>query len=140
MRTFGAVRMALAALRLNALRTSLAMLGIIIGVGSVIVMVSSAKVAILGKSTAKQLFGDDAPLGQMIRIGSAPFEIIGVLSERGQSSVGNDQDDTVVVPASTARRRLFGAPRTVPNIVRQISVKVESVEQIPAVQADIESL
>src|SRR4029078_3628760 len=48
---------------------------------------TSAKVAILRKSTAKQLFGDGAPLGQVIRIGSAPFEVIGILSERGQSSV-----------------------------------------------------
>jgi putative ABC transport system permease protein len=101
---------------------------------------AAAKVAIVGKSTAAQLFGTDTPVGKEMRIRDIPFEVIGLLAEKGQTGVGGDQDDIVLVPASTARRRLFGAPRTVPNVVRSISLKVDNVAEMPAVQADIESL
>ncbi len=101
---------------------------------------AAAKVAIVGRSTATTLFGTDEPVGKIIRVRDVPFEVIGVLVAKGQTGVGGDQDDVVLVPTSTARRRLFGAPRTIPNVIRQISLKVENIAEMPAVQADIESL
>lgn len=69
----------------------------------------AGKVAILGQTTARQLFGDGDPLDQTIRVRKVPFKIIGVLAKKGQSMNGQDQDDIVLVPLSTARNRLFGA-------------------------------
>jgi putative ABC transport system permease protein len=70
---------------------------------------TGARVALLGESAAKNLFpaGQD-PLGTMIRIQNVPFQIIGLLSGKGQTGWGQDQDDTVVIPFSTAERRLIG--------------------------------
>jgi putative ABC transport system permease protein len=70
----------------------------------------SAKVVILGQTVAGQLFGDTDPIGQVIRIKNVPHTVIGVLSRKGQNTQGQDQDDTVVVPLSTYRNRLFGNP------------------------------
>jgi putative ABC transport system permease protein len=69
----------------------------------------AGKVAIIGQSTARQLFGDGDPLDQTIRVRKVPFKIVGVLAKKGQSMNGQDQDDIVLVPLSTARNRLFGA-------------------------------
>ena len=69
------------------------------------------KVAILGKTVASQLFGEDNPLGQMVRIRGIPFEIIGIADGKGQSGMGTDQDDVIFVPLTTGRARLFGEPR-----------------------------
>ncbi len=69
----------------------------------------AAKVALLGKSVAKQLFGTDEPAGEQIRISSVPFEVIGVLQEKGQSGAGLDQDDVIFVPITTAKLRLMGS-------------------------------
>jgi putative ABC transport system permease protein len=100
---------------------------------------SAAKVAVLGNTVARELFHDTPALGRFVRVRGIPFEVIGQLRERGANAAG-DQDDVVLVPASTARRRIFGAPRTVPYVVRSIAVKVDSIQVMPAVQADIESL
>ena len=70
---------------------------------------AGAKVAILGATTARELFGSAAALGEQIRVMNVPFTVIGLLSVKGQSGWGSDQDDTALVPISTARRRLFGA-------------------------------
>jgi putative ABC transport system permease protein len=69
------------------------------------------KVAILGVTVSSQLFGEDNPIGQVIRIRGIPFEIIGLLESKGQSSQGQDQDDVIFVPLTTGRARLFGEPR-----------------------------
>ncbi len=69
------------------------------------------KVAIVGKTVANQLFGEDDPIGQVVRIRGIPFEIIGLVESKGQSSQGQDQDDIIFVPLTTGRNRLFGEPR-----------------------------
>lgn len=69
------------------------------------------KVAIIGKTVATQLFGEDNPLGQIVRIRGIPFEIIGIAESKGQSGLGQDQDDVIFVPLTTGRARLFGEPR-----------------------------
>jgi putative ABC transport system permease protein len=101
---------------------------------------SGAKVVILGATVARELFGSAAPVGQQIRIMSVPFTVIGVLTVKGQSVFGSDQDDTALVPISTARRRLFGAEQTIPDNLRQIMVQVASAEEIAEAQAEIETI
>ena len=78
------------------------------------------------------LFGDMDPLGQVIRIKKLPFTVIGVLSVKGQSIVGQDQDDTILIPLSTAQRKIF---RTggIPDMVRSITVKTRNTaDLVPA--------
>lgn len=69
------------------------------------------KVAIIGQSVATQLFGDEDPINQTIRIRGIPFLIVGVADRKGQSGLGQDQDDVVFVPLTTGRNRLFGESR-----------------------------
>jgi len=83
----------------------------------------SAKVAIIGQSTANQLFADADPVDQQVRIRNVPFTIIGVLESKGQSMGGVDQDDVVMVPITTARNKVFGSPQGRLRRVGQISVK-----------------
>ncbi len=69
-----------------------------------------------------------------------PFTVVGLLSVKGQSGWGSDQDDTALVPITTARRRLFGAEQTVPDNLRQIMVEIASAEEMGEAQAEIENL
>ena len=68
----------------------------------------AAKVAVLGANVAQQLFGDADPLGQTIRIKEIPFRVVGVLTYKGGQTFGGSQDDIVVVPLTTAQRKLIG--------------------------------
>ncbi len=83
---------------------------------------SGAKVVILGATVARELFGEAPVVGEQLRIMNVPFTVIGLLSPKGQSGWGSDQDDTALVPLTTARRRLFGAEQTVPDNLRNIMV------------------
>ncbi|MDR1966584.1 MAG: ABC transporter permease [Synergistaceae bacterium] len=67
---------------------------------------SAAKVAVLGSTVAKELFGGADPVGRIMRVRNIPFEVVGVLASKGQSAMGPDQDDIVIVPITTAQRRL----------------------------------
>lgn len=77
---------------------------------------SRAKVAVLGASVAENLFPDQSPIGQSIRIRNVPFKIIGLLDKKGQNSFGRDQDDLILVPVSTALFRLVGDRQWVSDI------------------------
>jgi len=101
---------------------------------------SAAKVVILGATTARELFGDAPVIGQQVRVMNVPFTVIGLLSPKGQSGFGTDQDDTAIVPVSTARRRLFGAEKTVPDNLKRIMVEVASAEEMNDAQSEIETL
>jgi putative ABC transport system permease protein len=79
---------------------------------------SAGKVCLIGATVAKQLFGQTDPLDQVIRIKRVPFTVVGVLETKGQSLMGTDQDDLVLMPISTARTRVLGAA----NLARQRSV------------------
>jgi putative ABC transport system permease protein len=100
----------------------------------------AAKVVLLGSTVAEKLFDGDSALGASVRIGNLPFEVIGLLADKGQSAFGGDQDDTALVPISTARRGLFGDSRTVPRRVQIIMVELQDGEDMTAVQAEIEDL
>jgi putative ABC transport system permease protein len=84
----------------------------------------SAKVALIGQTVARELFGDMDPLDQSIRIGNIPFTVIGLLDRKGQSMAGQDQDDVIMVPLSTSRKRLFGSTQGKLRRVWTVVIKV----------------
>jgi len=100
---------------------------------------AGAKVAILGATVAKELFGDENPLGAAIRIRNVPFEIVGVLAPKGQSVMGRDQDDIVLMPITTARLRVSGKSQVQNDRVGRIYVKVDEGADMAEVQEEIES-
>ena len=88
----------------------------------------AAKVAVLGDTVWHSLFGDSDPVGQTIRIKKVPFTVIGVLEPKGQSAFGQDQDDLVLIPLSTAKKKVLGASQANPRAVGQISVQVRDAD------------
>ena len=103
-------------------------------------MQGSAKVAIIGQTVAAQLFGDADPMDQVIRIKRIPVTVIGVLEKKGQNSMGQDQDDVVIVPISTYRNRLQGGFGGKLKRVGSISVKVREGQSMQAAQDNINDL
>jgi putative ABC transport system permease protein len=100
----------------------------------------SAKVAIIGQTVARELFGDADPLDQVIRVRKVPMTVIGLLEKKGQNSMGQDQDDVVVVPISTYRNRIQGGVGGKLKRVGTISVKVHEGEDMKAVEGQIRDL
>ena len=93
------------------------------------------KVALLGKTVADELFPDQDPIGEKIRIRSVPFTVIGVLKSKGQSGMGNDQDDVILAPATTVFYRLKGG-----RYVDMINASAVSVERIDAAQQEMRTI
>lgn len=93
------------------------------------------RVAVIGPTVATSLFGDTSPIGQTVRINKSPFTIIGVLASKGQSMGGMDQDDTVLIPLTTAQERLLGVTN-----IQAISIQAASPEVIDQTQEDITAL
>ena len=91
---------------------------------------NATKVCLLGQTVADNLFGNMDPVGQIIRIKKIPFMVIGVLAKKGQSDHGQDQDDTIIVPLTTAQKKIFGT-RFV-GMVRAITVKAKSADDLAA--------
>jgi len=95
-----------------------------------------AAVVVLGRTVARTLFPDgDSPVGKYILMRSVPFVVIGVMTEKGASPNGSDQDDVVFVPISTGLVRLFGK-----NYLSSITIKVKDATDIEATQARVEAL
>jgi len=99
---------------------------------------SATKVCILGQTVVDNLFGNDDPMNKTIRIKKIPYSVIGVLASKGQSMMGQDQDDVIYVPISSAQRNLFG--RFLPGTVRQIMVKAKSAEELERAETQIKEL
>ena len=95
---------------------------------------NATKVAIIGSTIEKELFGDVNSIGKTIRIGNVPFKVIGTLVSKGQAGP-MDQDDIVFIPLTTAQRRVFGTD--FPGAVNQILVKAKSLEDADTAQSDI---
>jgi putative ABC transport system permease protein len=93
---------------------------------------AATRVALLGQTVAQNLFGEEDPIGKTIRIKQSPFVIVGLLAPKGQSLDGRDQDDTILIPLTTAQRKLFGTQFQ--GTVRYIMVQATSSEVMPAVQ------
>lgn len=94
-----------------------------------------AKVAVLGKTVADELFPDQDPVGERLRIRNVPFRVIGVLAEKGQSSMGNDQDDIILAPDTTVLYRLSDG-----KFVNDISASAVSAEQMDAAKEELKAL
>ncbi len=85
---------------------------------------AASKVVLVGQTVAQNLFGSTDPVGQVVRIKKVPFTVIGVLDRKGQTAQGQDQDDTLLVPLSTAQKRVLGVSQANPRAVGAILVKV----------------
>jgi len=99
---------------------------------------SATRVALIGKTVAENLFGADDPIGKTMRIQQNPFVVIGVLGSKGQNLDGRDQDDTVIIPLTTAQRKVFGTPFL--GSVRMIMVQADSAEAMPKIETGITAL
>ena len=102
--------------------------------------VRAAKVALLGQTLVERLFSDSDPIGELIRVDGAPFQVIGVLDAKGQSSSGADQDDKVLIPLSSARVHVIGSSRVRMGMVQYVMVKVDRAERLEPAAEDIARL
>lgn len=99
---------------------------------------NSTKVALLGQTVVDNLFGGEDPVGRVIRIKKIPFTVLGVLEVKGQSPIGQDQDDTILVPVTTSQKMLFGT--AFPGMVRIIMVKARGAEDMPSAERQVAEL
>jgi putative ABC transport system permease protein len=94
------------------------------------------KVAVLGSVVSDTLFGPDVdPTGQIIRIRNQPFKVIGVMASKGQSSMGQDQDDTIFTPYTTVQKKLQGQQH-----INNVTVSAASADQIDSTAEEIRGL
>ena len=99
---------------------------------------SATRVALLGKTVADHLFGDEDPVGKTIRVRNNPFVVLGVMGVKGQSLDGRDQDDTILMPLTTAQRKVFGTQFQ--GSVRYINVQAASAEVMSTVEKSINTM
>ena len=95
----------------------------------------AAKVAVLGNSVLQNLFPDSDPIGAVIRVKNVPFKVVGVLEKKGGSTMGNDQDDQIVIPYTTAMKRIVGN-----NRLGLVQVSAKSPEAIQTAMEEIKAL
>jgi putative ABC transport system permease protein len=98
----------------------------------------AVKVCVLGKTVADNLFGGIDPVGQIVRIKKIPFTVVGALTPKGQTTWGQDQDDLIFVPLTTAQRQLFG--QAFPGMVRNIAVQAWGPDEVKQVETQINEL
>jgi putative ABC transport system permease protein len=96
---------------------------------------SANKVCLIGKTTATTLFGDGDPVGQIIRIKNAPFTVVGALAPKGIAGMGNDQDDVILVPYTSAMKRLSGG-----TAFRSLVIQADTAGDVPAVTESLSEL
>jgi putative ABC transport system permease protein len=101
---------------------------------------AAAKVAVLGGTVARSLFAGADPVGQTIRIKKVPFTVVGVLETKGQSVMGQDQDDVVVIPISTAKKKVLGTALANARAVAAIAVRVRDARRMAEAEAAIHAL
>ncbi len=96
---------------------------------------SANKVCVIGRTTATQIYGNENPIGQILRIKEVPFTVTGVLTPKGLSTQGVDQDDIVIMPYTSAMKRVIGG-----TTLRNINVQIGDAQQLEAAQQQIISL
>ncbi|MEO8214036.1 MAG: ABC transporter permease [Myxococcales bacterium] len=101
---------------------------------------TGAKVCILGRTVVEQLFGGDDPLGQYVRVRTLSCQVVGVLAAKGQSQMGQDQDDVVLMPYTTVRRKLFNSSATAGNAVSRILLSATGPTTTKAALAEVQAL
>jgi putative ABC transport system permease protein len=100
----------------------------------------AAKVAMLGPTVATNLFAGADPVGQIVRIKNVPFTVIGVLAPKGQSPTGQDQDDTVLIPLSTAKRQVLGTSQANARSVGNLMVQAVGPRAMDEAENEMRSL
>src|SRR5579863_234263 len=95
----------------------------------------ATKVAVVGKTVATSLFGAEDPVGRFVRIPNVPFKIVGVLYPKGQSAMGQDQDDTVIIPISTLQKRIMGVSN-----IQAILISAHSPQETTLVEEQVQPL
>ena len=101
---------------------------------------AASKVVVLGQTVAENLFGGTDPLDQTVRIKAVPFTVVGVLARKGQSTRGDDQDDTLLIPLSTAKKKVLGVSQANARSVGSILVKVTAPDRMAEAEALIRDL
>ena len=99
---------------------------------------SGTRVALVGKTAADNLFGDEDPVGKTFRIQQSPFVVLGTLALKGQGMDGRDQDDTIIIPLTTAQRQVYGSQ--FPGSVRMMMVQTTTQEIMPEVEKSMTDL
>ena len=100
----------------------------------------ASKVVVLGQSVAENLFGGTDPIDQTVRIKAVPFTVVGVLARKGQSTRGEDQDDTLMIPLSTAKKKVLGVSQANARSVGSILVKVADPGRMAEAEAQVRDL
>ena len=103
-------------------------------------LAGSGKVAVLGETVAQNLFGDSDPIGQSIRIRKVPFTVIGTLERKGENLLGQDQDDIILMPITTARNRVLGGNLAKRRSVGPVSIKMRQGEDLKEAEEQIRIL
>lgn len=101
---------------------------------------AATKVVVLGQTVVDNLFGDLDPIGKTIRVKKVPFSVVGVLARKGQSPMGQDQDDIVLIPISTAKRKVLGIKSANADAVDSIMLQAVSNQQMQAAQDEAQAL
>ena len=99
---------------------------------------NATKVCILGQTVVENLFGGEDPVGKIIRIKDVPFTVVGILEEKGQSLGGQDQDDVIYIPITTAQKKIIGT--AFPGMVRSIMVKARSTADLSDAETQVNDL
>jgi putative ABC transport system permease protein len=100
----------------------------------------ATKVVLLGQTVAANLFGGADPVGQVIRVKKVPLTVVGVLARKGQSTQGQDQDDTILVPLSTAKKKVLGTSQANARAVNGVLVKVREASAMKGAEQSIRTL
>jgi putative ABC transport system permease protein len=100
----------------------------------------ATKVALIGQTVAANLFADGDPVGQVIRVRKVPFTVTGVLARKGQNTWGQDQDDIILIPMSTAKRKVLGGSQARARNVGAISIKVRDAATMKDAEEQIRAL
>ncbi|CAO3355284.1 ABC transporter permease [Azospirillum melinis] len=98
------------------------------------------KVVVLGQTVVRNLFGGGDPIGEPVRVFSTPLTVVGVLAEKGQNTQGQDQDDVIFVPLSTAKRNIPGMAKSNPRFIHTMVVKMRVGTDMAEAQAQIRDL
>jgi len=101
---------------------------------------AAAKTAVLGETVAENLFGANDPTGQVVIIKNVPFTVAGVLTPKGQSPSGQDQDDIILLPISTAKEKVLGANKANAKAVGSLMVQAIGPQAMDQAQQEMEAL
>ncbi|HKW92919.1 MAG TPA: ABC transporter permease [Methylomirabilota bacterium] len=100
----------------------------------------ASKVALVGQTVARNLFGEEDPLGQVIRIKKVPFMVIGVMDRKGQNTWGQDQDDQILIPLSTAKTKVIGGNQAKGRAVGAMTIKVREASMMKEAENEVREL